>query len=239
MKGCNIMKKIITLILAITMAFMSVVPAFAVEGGFVSSPSKGDDVVLEEGVNEDPECTAKLILTLFRDRAKLEAYVRAQLEKAYEIIKNCDDLTTLCKEFAAYVAKLGLTGKDLAVSDLFDLSYYGCDDHEGHGYFNVKVGAKSLERFVGLLHYNNGTWEFVENAYVLPDGETLAFKIKDFSPFAIVVDTSDKAPVEDIPNTDVKDMNTQMPMQLMIGAAAVIATATIIAVVFKQKKVKE
>ncbi len=232
------MKKIITLILAITMAFMSVVPAFAVEDGFVSSPSR-DDVVLEEGKNEDPDCTAEVILTMFKDREKLAAHIREKLEEAYEIITNCEDITTLCKEFAAFVAKLGLTGKDLAVSELFDLSYYGCNDHEEHGYFNIKVGAKALENFVGLLHYYNGQWEYVDNAKVLPDGETLQFRIKDFSPFAIVVNTSGKVPNTDIPNTDVQVENTQMPMQLLIGAAAVLATATIIAVVFKSKKVKE
>ena len=232
------MKKIITLILTITMAFVSVVPAFAVEDDFVSSPSR-DDVVLEEGKNEDPDCTAEVILTMFKDREKLAAHIREKLEEAYEIITNCEDLTTLCKEFAAFVAKLGLTGKDLAVSELFDLSYYGCEDHDEHGYFNIKVGAKALENFVGLLHYHNGQWEFVDNAKVLPDGETLQFRIKDFSPFAIVVNTSGKVPNADIPNTDVQVENTQLPMQLMIGAAAVLATATVIAVVFKKKEVKE
>ena len=76
--------------------------------------------------------------------------------------------------------------------------------------------------------------ELIENARVLPDGETLEFKAKEFSPFAIVVDTgADKVPDAEIPNTDVQ--NTQMPMQLMIGAAAVLASATIIAIVFKNK----
>ena len=232
------MKKIITLILALTLAFMSVVPALAVEDGFVSSPSR-DDVVLEEGENEDPDCTAKVILTMFKDRDKLAAHIREKLQEAYEIIMNCEDLTTLCKEFAAYVAKLGLTGKDLAVSVLFDLSYEGCLDHDGHGYFNIKVGAKNLENFVGLLHYNNGKWEFVDNAKVLPDGETLQFRIKDFSPFAIVVNTSGKVPNADIPDTDTQVENTQMPMHFMIGAAAVLVSATVIAVVFKKKEVKE
>ncbi len=230
------MKKIITLILAITMAFVSVVPAFAVEDGFVSSPSS-DDVVLVEGENEDPNCAAELLLTMFKNRDKLEAHIREQLEKAYEIISNCEDLTTLCEAFAKFVKMLGLTGKDLAVAELFDLSYYGCDTHDEHGYFTIKVGAKVLKNFVGLLHYHNGQWEFVDNARVLPDGETLEFRVKDFSPFAIVVNTSGKVPNEEIPNTDVQ--NPQMPMQLLVGAAAVLATATVIAVVFKKKEVKE
>lgn len=231
------MKKIITLILAITMAFVSVVPAFAVEDGFVSSPS-GDDVVLIEGENEDPECTAELVLTLFKDRARLSAFLREQLEKAYEILMNCKDLTTLCDQMAKLVAKLGLSPEDLAVTEVFDLTYHKCDVHEEHGYFTIKLSAKALENFVGLLHYYNGEWEVIENARVLPDGETLEFKAKDFSPFAIVVDTGDdKVPDAEIPNTDVQ--NPQMPMQLLVGAAAVLATATVIAVVFKKKEVKE
>jgi hypothetical protein len=73
---------------------------------------------------------------------------------------------------------------------VFDLSYHKCDAHEDHGYFTIKLGAKALENFVALVHYNNGEWEVIENAKVLADGETLEFKAKDFSPFAIVVDTS-------------------------------------------------
>ena len=231
------MKKIITLILAIAMAFVSMVPAFAVNDGFVSSPSR-DDVTLIEGENEDPDCTAELILTLYKDRARLTQFLREQLEKAYEILMNCKDLTTLCDQFAKLVAKLGISADSLAVTEVFDLSYHKCDAHEDHGYFTIKLGAKALENFVALVHYNNGEWEVIENAKVLADGETLEFKAKDFSPFAIVVGTgADKVPDAEIPNTDVQ--NTQMPMQLMIGAAAVLATATIIAVVFRQKKIKE
>lgn len=230
------MKKIITLILAITMAFMSVVPAFAVEDGFVSSPTN-DDLTLNDWENEDPECTAELILTLYKDRARLTQFLREQLEKAYEILMNCKDLTTLCDQLANLVAKLGLSAENLAVTEVFDLTYHKCDVHEDHGYFTIKLGAKALENFVALVHYHNGEWEVVENARVLADGETLEFKIKDFSPFAIIVDTGDKVPNEEIPDTDVQ--TTQMPMQLMIGAAAVLATATVIAVVFKKKEVKE
>lgn len=227
------MKKIITLVLALTMVFLSTVSVFAVDGGFVSSPSK-DDPYLIEWENEDHDCLAELVLTLFKDRASLSDYLRALLEKAYEIIVNCEDITTLCDAFAKHVAALGLTGKDLAVTEVFDLSYYNCDVHDDHGYFTVKVGSKALENFVGLLHYNNGVWEFIDNARVLPDGETLQFKVKDFSPFAIVVDTSDKVTDTEIPNTDV-----QVPVVAWICAAAAITSTVIITFVVKQKKVKE
>lgn len=228
------MKKFITLILAITLAFVSVVPAFAVEDGFVSSPSREDDLYLEGWANESIDCAAELVLTLFKDRTKLSDYLRAMLEKAYEIIVNCEDITTLCDAFAKYVASLGLTGKDLAVTEVFDLSYYNCDTHDDHGYFTIKLGSKALKNFVGLLHYNDGVWEFIDNARVLPDGETLEFKAKDFSPFAIVVDTSDKVPGDDIPNTDV-----QVPVVAWICAAVAFTSTVIITFVVKQKKVKE
>ena len=231
------MKKIITLILAITMAFVSMVPAFAVNDGFVSSPSK-DDVTLVGGENDNPDCVAELILTLFKNRDELAAHIREQLEKAYNILMNCKDLTTLCKQLADLAAKLGISPSNLAVADIFDLSHHGCNEHDEHGYFTIKIKAKSLKNFVGLLHYYNGEWELIENARVLADGETLEFRVKEFSPFAIVVDTgADMVPDTEIPDTDVQ--NTQMPMQILIGAAAVLATATVITVVFKQKKVKE
>lgn len=184
------MKRFLALCIAVILVLSVSISAFAGPGNFVNSPSNNSGPVLVEGENESEDCEAKLVVTPFKDRDKLPAEIRALIEKAYQIIASGIDLTSLNAKFAAFVAGLGLKGSDLAVSDLFDVTYYNCDTHDYHGYFRIKLNSDALRNFVGLLHYHNGEWEFIENARVLPDGETLEFSVEDFSPFAIVVDKS-------------------------------------------------
>lgn len=184
------MKKLLSLFLAVVMAFGVSVIVLAGPGSFVQSPSNNSGPELVEWKNESEDCTAELVVTPYKDRATLPADKLAEIEKVYGIIASGVDLTSLNSQFKSFVAGLGLIASNLAVSDLFDVSYYNCNNHDYHGFFRIKLSADTLKRFVGLLHYNNGVWEFVENAKVLPDGETLEFSIEEFSPFAIVVDTS-------------------------------------------------
>lgn len=197
------MKKFLALCMAVIIVLSVSVAAFAAPGSFVSSPSNNNGPTLIEGTNSDSECTAELVVTPYKDRYNLPAKALADIEKVYEIISACKDLTSLNSDFAAFVASKGLKAVNLAVSDLFDVSYYNCNIHDNHGYFRIKLSADTLRNFVGLLHYNDGAWEFVDNARVLPDGETLEFSIKDLSPFAIVVDTSKGSAIS--PETGAQD----------------------------------
>lgn len=182
------MKKFLAFFVAMVMVLSLSITAFAAPGSFVSSPSRNDGPVLIEGENESSDCEAELVITPCKDRKKLPAKALEDMETAYEIIAKCKDLTSLNSAFATFVAGKGLGAANLAVSDLFDVSYYNCDIHDFHGQFRIKLSADTLNKFVGLLHYNDGEWEFVSNAKVLEDGETLEFSIKGLSPFAIVVE---------------------------------------------------
>ncbi len=221
------MKKFLALFLAVVMAFAVSVTVFAGPGQFVQSPSNNSGPELVEGENENEDCTAKLVVTTYKDRATLPADKLAEIEKVYDIIAASVDLTSLNAQFKAYVAGLGIASSNLAVSDLFDVSYYNCDTHDNHGYFRIKLSADTLRNFVGLLHYNHGEWEYVKNARVLPDGETLEFSIKDFSPFAIVVDTSKGSAVS--PDTGAHDY-----VAFVAVLAGVLSVATV-AVALKKK----
>lgn len=222
------MKKFLALCLALAMVFTLGVTSFAAPGSFVQSPSRNDGPTLVESENESEECTAKLVVTPYKDRKTLPEKALAAIEEAYKIISKCKDLTTLNSDFASFVAGKGLKAVNLAVSDLFDVSYYNCDTHDYHGYFRIRLSADTLKNFVGLLHYYNGEWEFVENAHVLPDGETLEFSIKDFSPFAIVVE-KEGGPVVS-PGTG--DVDFTLPIIMWVCSAALI----VICISLKKKK---
>ena len=73
----------------------------------------------------------------------------------------------------------------------------------------------------------NGEWELIDNAKVINNGEALSFTVNDFSPFAIVVDTSESgdSPVTGI-STDI----------VIYGALMVMSALAIVVLVVSNKK---
>ncbi len=184
------MKKIIALLLSVFVLSCSIF--VSAEDGFVSSPSGGQGPTLITGVISNPDCDARIVVTPFSQRDTLDADTLAALEAAFADICAAEDLTALNEDFASFVGSLGLAGGDLAVSDLFDLRYEGCTLHDSHGTYRISLTAENLSDFVGLLHCNDGVWQFVDNAAVSADG-VLSFTVSGLSPFAIVVKTEDAA----------------------------------------------
>lgn len=222
------MKKIITLVLAISLVLVSAISAFAAPAGFVESPTD-DTPSLYFFENESDGCKAELIVTPFSRVDELSDSKEQENRDAYNDIVNNND--SFAKAMAKLAALKGVDVSDLAVSELFDVSYYETAGHEGHGAFTISVKAKNLNQFVGLLHCHNGEWTVVEGASA--EGDVLTFTVDDLSPFAIVVDTNTNANPE-IPNTD-----TQLPVLVWTCAAVIITSTVVIALVTKQKKVKE
>ncbi len=186
------MKKIMTVCLALVMLLSMSLTAFAVDGGFLESPSLNLAPRLRSFTVDSEECEAEIIITPYSQRHTLDEESQDEIEAAYDEIKASDDLTVLNADLAALAASLGIAGTDLAVSDLFDMDYINCNHvthRDEHGNFRITLEADTLANFVGLLHRNKGTWELVRGA--VANGDTLSFSIDDFSPFAIVVDTSD------------------------------------------------
>lgn len=164
---------------------------FAASDDFVSSPSVNAAPVLLSFRANNEECNGELVITAYSERDSLDANSKALLESAYKTIVDTDDLTALNAELAEFVRNKNTDTSTLAVSDLFDASVVGCNNHENHAGFNVVLKADTLNNFVSLLHMNkDGEWEIVKNAKVTQNGENIEFTVDSFSPFAIVVDTA-------------------------------------------------
>lgn len=213
------MKKLLTIGLTLILAVAMCVSAFAATGGFVSSPSGKSAPELVKYSAENNDCKAKLVITSYSDRDTLPDDVREKLEKAYNTIIANTDITKLNSAIAELATKKNIPASDLAVSDLFDISYYNCEDHEDHGYFDITFKAETLNNFVGLLHFNGEKWELITNAKVEGNGEHLTFTVDDLSPFAIVVNTG--ADNSDTPQTG-DNTNTIICVIVMVVCAVAI-----------------
>ncbi len=209
------MKKLILISLAIIMALSMTVAAFAATvsspvpspipsptpGTDSPSPTPGTDspiptppegkVVLVEAKPGSPLCKAEIVITTYDNREYLADAAKAELEAAYNSLKNATDLTTLNADLSKLAADGKIAGKDLAATEIFDMDYKNCDKaahNADHGEFSITLKVEELKNFVGILHYNNGAWELLSDVKV--NGEKVSFKIDEFSPFAIVVNTN-------------------------------------------------
>ena len=224
------MKKVLAAILMLVMTVSVCATVFATNG-FVSSPSKNPAPSVVSFEPENQECTATLVITPYSEREDLPEHLRALIEKAYAEIAASDDITKLNADLAALAQSLGIDSKNLAVSDLFDIHYTGCQFHDGHYDFDIVLDVEKLSHFVGLLHMNKeGVWELVKDAVVTNNGEHLKFSVESFSPFAIVVDASQVTP--EPPQTG------DTSMIYVYAAIMAVCVIALVVIAFKLKKKK-
>jgi len=163
--------------------------------------------------NGDVECDDELVVAPYSARASIASYdSRVSIDYAATEITdvgegNLDKLgdAVFAAALRSAAANANTTVEYLAVSDLFDVTYYedheqkNDSDHEEPYHYNrvytIGVGEDTLARFVALLHRKNGTngaWSVIPNVTVDRVNGTISFAINvdDLSPFAIVVKKS-------------------------------------------------
>ncbi len=191
------MKKILAVCLALVMVASAAFLAFA-QGGFVSSPSGNPAPVIIEVVYDDGSCNPRIVVTPYSEREDLDEKREKDINDAYDEIAANEDLTKLCEALAAVAASKNIPVGDLAVSDLFDVTAYHNGDHDYCGTIRITLSAETIKNFVALLHRSSDKgWEVVPDVIVNTVANTIEFSAVDFSPFAVVVDTS----AENLPNT--------------------------------------
>jgi len=182
------MKKGFAVLLSILMVALMGITAMAAPNNFVSSPSANKNPELVDWDVLDDECTAKIIVTAFPEREKLDDESRQQLEEARDIIVDTSDLTDLNDDLKTKVDSLGVDSKYIDVSDLFDVDYSDCDVHDEHGAYKISLKSDALDKFVGLLHFDGENWTMIDNAQIYENGY-LVYSTDKTGSFAIVLNT--------------------------------------------------
>ena len=179
------MKKVLTIISIVLLLLCSGLSTFAASGSFTASPGakQAPELVDSENVAEE-KCEAEVKVVAYAERNTLNAQEKTKIEAAYQDIASTNDLGTLGYDVKALANSLNYSSNQLFVSDLFAISYAGCDVHEDHE-FVVTIEPDSTKNYVGVLRYANGVWVLVDDA-VCENGE-ITFSMEDPSPFAIMV----------------------------------------------------
>ncbi len=183
------MKRALVFCTVLVLAFSMSISAFAA-GGFISSPSNNPAPKVEEVVAEGVPDGVEFVLevTPYKDAENLDPVVEAELKQAYADIKAATDLTALVSELGDVAKNQNVDVKNLAVSDLVDISA----NTDEHGAVRIKLNSNQLQNFVALLHKHNNEWTVVESAKIV--NGALTFSVNDFSPFAIVVEKESTSP---------------------------------------------
>lgn len=229
------MKKLVMISLAIMVVLGMSLSVFAATGGFIVSPSRNQAPELVGVKPADDDCEIEsATITAYADRDQLSGEARGDLEEAYAKIMGTPNIGDLNAAIVELATKIGAKVEDLAVSDLFDIQVPDCDGHGNHGEVTITFEAETLANFVCLLHYYNGEWIVIDNATVSEDGTELTFGSKEFSPFAIIVNTGI---FEDVDVETVKNVATAVSISVATGAAVLGAPMAYYMVQFKKKKI--
>ncbi len=185
-KGMFFMKKVISLLLAVLVAFTFTISSFGAygdhgEGKFVQSPEMNYDGSIISAWY-DPGNALEIVFTPFIKRDVLEKISRTKIETAYSELLHTNVISRLFKEVAGYSQT---SFSSLAVSNIFDLT---CKTGNLIREATITLGDFDLSHFVGLIHYGESGWELVRDITLF--GHNLIFRIGNLSPFAIVVDAS-------------------------------------------------
>lgn len=183
------MKKIFVMCLTVIMLASLSITAFATGNNFVSSPSGNPAPVLVSFEAGTDACKAKLKITPYSERDTLDDEEKESIEKAFRQIAGQEDDKELAKLLKSIAKKNRLSKKDLAVSDLFNIGYENCDEHEtaGHKGFTVTLEAETLKNILGLLYFDGSQWKEIEILEHNADAGTITFYTEDFGTFAFVV----------------------------------------------------
>ncbi|MBR2965733.1 MAG: hypothetical protein IKC34_04200 [Clostridia bacterium] len=178
------MKKICAVIIAVVMMQLLALSAFA-GGAFVSSPSASDAPGFTQLPSESEDCTVKVTICAYGDRADLEnKLLAAMMTDAYEKIADSEDLSALGEDVEKLASKLNVNSEILVASELFALYSTDCDGHAAHGDVRIAIEPTLLDNFAGLLKYNGVGWELVECEI---DGEVLLFAFDEEAVYTVLL----------------------------------------------------
>ena len=218
------MKRLFSLAMIIAIVLSSVaLTASASDNAFISSPSAVPAPVLVEYETSEDVCEAELIICAYADRGQLSDSSRATLEEAYASIVSAEDVLDICPE----LAEAGFSSGVLAVSDLFEIYYTNCDNHNGHS-VTITLRPRVTENFAAVLHYVDGTWENVDNAKVEKNGTDITFEVDSLSPFAIALHDGSVQPA-----------TSNMALVLSLLCLVLLIIIIVIIIVISKKKKSE
>lgn len=176
------MKKVLSCLLAVLLLASLSVSAFAADELVSSVENAGAPEIVSAVDANGNDLTAKIVITPYDERESLAEDVLAVLEKAYDVLKEAEDLTALNDSLKELAGE-----KAIAAGELFDISAV----EEIEFPVTITLKAENLENFVALLHFVDEEFVVVEEPEVDAEEGTVVFTVDSLSPFAVIVNAEE------------------------------------------------
>lgn len=172
----------------------------------VKTTIEGTGIIKLDIVKEADDLKYKLIVTPYAQYPTIADPTNRDLcPVVYQDIVPVPVLSDYLPIIRPKAAAISVPPEDCCTYQIFDVTYYrDYGDHleksDKHSTISLNLPDYVLDRFVCLLHYMNGQWYVVDNAYVERSEGLLCFSVDKLSPFAIIVhenlktDTTIKSP---------------------------------------------
>lgn len=228
------MKKTFALVVTVILMLSACIPAFAVNGSFVGSPSNNSAPTVIDASSTVEGFSGNIVVIPFKNRDTLSAANKEKLEAAYKQIAETTDLSVLAPDIKSVAANAKVEVKDLAISDLF-FAYDG-DIGEGavanrSGTYTITLKCDNLDKFVSLLCFNDGKWTVIKDAKINADGN-LVFTTDVLGVFSTVVSVDGSGALK-------PQMGEKFPWVYVVVAGVSAAALVVLAVVAAKTKKKD
>lgn len=251
------MKKMISIIMALMIIMLAVVPAAAASDSFVPSieakngpqtvtqtDSKGENAAAIIYDKDGHEIIAvpedALIITPIADLNNASDAIKEALKHAQEQITNAGNLSDLTSEVESYLKKNypDISLEDLAVSQLFDIRLN--DEYSKYltngAYFRVKLDLG--ESFIFFLMSQDKAWSLGKDYAV--DGNSLTLDLTGPTQIALVKSNYSSSLPEDKNNTETTSPQTGNYTNILLITLGVlfVAGAALLVVMLVRSKSK-
>lgn len=131
-------------------------------------------------------CHRKIVVTPYYLKETIESdKSRSDIDIAYQMIMEAEHVSDLNSGVIPVANAKGATDDDLFIRDVFDITTYYCP-LQGNT-IEITLTTEELSRYICLLHYVDGEFEIVPEAYVVIDDCHLYLRVDKLSPFAVVL----------------------------------------------------
>lgn len=258
-----IMKKVMTLFLAVALAVVTALPASAVS--FTDSVERkeapevvpvigesGNEVAAviqnDQGENVSEVPVGDLIVTPVSQAGQADEEISTALENAYAQINSVNSLLELSPDVEnvlyEYSLEVGdsVTADDFVVRDLFDVTVRGeyadhleADGHSVEIRFSINLDPSA---FLMVLHnYQDEEWEVVSNDRITRhENGDVSVVFYSLSPVAFVVDSAEVAIDPNAPQSPQTGEETTVDSMLVCAAVFGAAAVGLFLVGIKRKK---
>ncbi len=178
------MKRVLAVFVAVLTVLALAVTSFAAPSPV---PPTEDPVITTKpnvlaATSNNPDWSGIIVTTKYVDKDTISPEAKAELEEAYNLVKDAPDLGAISASLKEQAFISGLDSKTLDIAQIFDISAITTGGFE-YGKLTITLHVEKIEEFFCVMHYKQDNWHYVPSEVYENE---VTFTVDSLSPFMIV-----------------------------------------------------